>query len=68
MIPTFLKGTLMQRIVVDFKNLPLVVEVRGENGETKFYQLKPAGKDKLGACLAGLESTLLEKMLRAQAK
>ena len=48
----------MDHVVVQYVKLPLVVEVIGKSGERKLYQLKPAGKGKFGAYLAGLEKQL----------
>ena len=41
---------LKESIKVDFKNLPVQILIKGENGEMKPYVLAAAGR-KFGACL-----------------
>jgi len=39
-----------EELIISAKSLPLPIVVEGENGETKKYLLKAAGR-KFGACL-----------------
>lgn len=43
--------------VLNIKDLPYFVELRGENGESQLYQIKPAGR-KFGASLDKVSSTI----------
>jgi len=48
----------MNVLEIDFRQLPLVVKIRG-NAKTKSYILKSSSR-KLAACLIGIEEPLLE--------
>jgi hypothetical protein len=39
-----------KKLIIKSKDLPLPLELQGENGEREIYILKPAGR-KFGACL-----------------
>lgn len=56
----------MKRLQVNINELPVVVEVNGEQGQQKLYLLDRAGK-KFGAFLRGIESSLL-KFFRNRSK
>lgn len=41
-------------LVLKIKDLPVLVKIKGENGESKLYQIKAAGR-KFGASLVKVE-------------
>ena len=43
-----------RKLVIDEKELPLIVELIGSTGETRKYLMRPAGR-KFGASLSKLE-------------
>lgn len=45
-------------ISIQIEELPKLVRLTRSDGEHKYYELKPAGKSKFGACLQGLPESI----------
>jgi predicted transcriptional regulator len=51
-----------QKLIIHSRDLPLPLEIQGENGEREIYMLTPAGR-KFGACLTKVPDMLRRLLL-----
>ena len=55
----------MDKIKIHINELPKLIELENINGETKLYQMKPAGR-KFGACLNAIDSDIQELIYKKE--